>query len=415
MLQQRDEVVVTQVLAAARFASITLSRDNESLDALLAGAQQLPNSRAAIFRNDAWQVSGVGLSENDLPLELIDSVKSGNAARQRYVIRNEPVLAVGYPIALEPNVLFIGIVSMSELSRTLQLLANTLLAGSFLAILGGGTTGWWLSRRVMEPLHAIGEVAQEISQGNFSPVALAPKEPDLARIAHTFNEMTNSLSERIKREARFAATVSHELRSPLTVIRGAVDIIASRREELSDPVRLGLDLLDERVTSFEKVLNDLIEISRYEAGSAVANLETRCLHTLVITLCNRTGLDHHIVEVDEVDVVVDARRFRQIFENLVVNAHLYASDLTAIRSETHDDVVLLHFDDAGTGIAPSERERLMAPFERGAQHSGLPGSGLGLAITAEHARLMKGLLTISSSPEGGARFTLSLICSKDTE
>lgn len=406
MMLQRDDTAVTQVLAAARLASGALANGSEPLAVLLSGAQLVPNSRAVLYRDGTWLVSTAGLSETELPPSLIESLSLGNPARQRYAIRDEASIVVGYPIADDPATWFIGVVSMNELERTLRVLLNALFAGSALAIAGGGVIGWWLSRRVMEPLHDISSAAQDISQGDLSRVAPEPSEPDLARIAHTFNEMTGSLRERIEREARFGATVSHELRSPLTVIRGAVDLIEAKRDELPDRARLGLDLLNERVAAFEKILNDLIEMSRYESGTATPVLDSRSASTLIQTLAGRMDLDLRMIEVPDVDIVVDVKRFQQVFNNLVTNANLYANGLVAIRSDVEPGTLALHFDDAGVGIVQDERERLLAPFVRGTQHSGVPGSGLGLAIAAEHVRLMKGRLRIDTSPEGGARFTV---------
>jgi two-component system sensor histidine kinase MtrB len=414
MVRQRDDAAVTQVLAATRLATSALANGSEPLTALLTGAQLVSNSRAAMYFDGTWIVSSAGLSESDIPTELTDALAAGAPARQRYSLRDETNVAVGYPISDRPATWFIGVVSMSELDRTLRVLLNALFAGSTLAVIGGGVIGWWLSRRVMEPLHAISAVAKEISQGDLTRVAPEPNEPDLARIAHTFNEMTGSLRDRIEREVRFGATVSHELRSPLTVIRGAADLIAAKRDELPERARLGLDLLNERVDAFEKILNDLIEMSRYESGTATAVVDSRSASTLVLTLADRAGIDLRMVDVPDIAVEVDVKRFQQIFENLSTNAALYGNRLVAIRADTTAEMLHLHFDDAGTGIPPDDRDRIFAPFERGIHHSAVPGSGLGLAISAEHARLMHGRLTVDVSPEGGARFTLTLRRSLET-
>ncbi|MEY4401407.1 MAG: hypothetical protein RL072_1272, partial [Actinomycetota bacterium] len=104
----------------------------------------------------------------------------------------------------------------------------------------------------------------------------------------------------------------------------------------------------------------------------------------------------------------DVRRLEQIFVNLKRNADLYAGGIEAVRGERRDNRYLLHFDDAGIGVPVSEREKIFEPFMRGVQHSAVSGSGLGLAITREHARSMGGDIRADSSPESGARFTLSL-------
>ena len=220
--------------------------------------------------------------------------------------------------------------------------------------------------------------------------------------------MTFSLQRRIDREARFGATVSHELRSPLTVIRTAADIIASMRSELPPRAQMSSDLLTQRVEAFEKILNDLIEISRYQSGSVEVNLEELSVRQLVETMASRKGIDLRLVEVEGATVVVDVRRFQQIFENINKNAELYAGGLDAIRGVRSESNYELHFDDSGIGLTIDERDKIFEPFLRGEHHAAVPGSGLGLTITLEHARSIGGELVASTSPTGGARFTLRL-------
>jgi len=408
MLEQRTDVAVAQVVAATRLASSTLGSGGDALTALTTGAQLLQGSRAALFRNGEWLVSGVGISPDNLPSSLLELLNDGTPARQRFDLRNEPTMSVGYPLAPEAGSFFVGILSMQELARTLTVLQGALAVGVALGTLGGALVGLRLSRRVMEPLHAVGKTAVAISHGDLNNRLSEPKEPDLARIAQAFNGMTESLQVRINREARFGATVSHELKSPLTVIRGAADLIASRRDELPARAQLGSDLLTSQIDEFEKILNDLIELSRYQSGTVRPQLEVLAVDQLLAALVNRYGLDQRRIEVEPVDVVVDVRRLEQIFANLKRNADLYAGGIEAVRGERRGDRYLLHFDDAGIGIADAEREKIFEPFMRGAHHSSVTGSGLGLAITREHARAMGGEIHADSSPEGGARFTLSL-------
>ncbi|MFZ9821359.1 MAG: ATP-binding protein [Ilumatobacteraceae bacterium] len=408
MLEQRTDVAIAQVVAATRLASSTLGSGTDSLTGLTTGAQLLQGSRAALFRDGEWFVSGVGISPDDLPSSLLKRLSEGVPARQRFALRDEPAMSVGYPLNPESGSFFVGVLSLQELARTLNVLQGALAVGVALGTLGGGLIGLRLSHRVMEPLHAVGDTAVAISHGDLSHRVSEPKEPDLARIAQAFNGMTESLQVRIDREARFGATVSHELKSPLTVIRGAADLIASRRDELPSRAQLGSDLLTSQIDEFEKILNDLIEMSRYQSGTVRPQIEVLAADQLVAALANRHGLDQRQIEVDPVDVVVDVRRLEQIFVNLKRNADLYAGGIEAVRGERRDSRYLLHFDDAGIGVPVSEREKIFEPFTRGVQHSAVSGSGLGLAITREHARSMGGDIRADSSPEGGARFTLSL-------
>lgn len=408
MLQQRTDISITQVVAASRLASASLATGSDALAALSSGARLLPGSRAMLYRAGEWFVSGVGISQRDVPGSLQARLEGGLSARQRTQLRGEPVVVVGFSLAESPTTWFIGVLSMQELARTLFVLRVALALGVSLGVAGGAVVGWRLSRRVMEPLHSIGETAEAISKGELDRRVEEPTEPDLRRIASAFNEMTKSMNARIQRESRFGATVSHELKSPLTVIKGAAELIATTRDDLPQRAQLGSDLLASQISEFEKILGDLIEINRYQSGTVQPQLEVLSVGQLLDALAMRYQLDHRRLEIIDAHIVVDTRRLEQVFANLKRNADLYAGGVEAVRSDKHGDNYLLHFDDGGIGVPISERERIFEPFTRGGHHSAVPGSGLGLVITREHARVMGGEVTVDTSPEGGARFTVRL-------
>ena len=114
----------------------------------------------------------------------------------------------------------------------------------------------------MRPLGSIAVTAEKIEKGDLSARLANSKDRDLTRLVSSFNSMTDSLEERIQRERRFASHVSHELRSPLTSMRGAVELVANRKSELGDRAQLGVELLEKDVKRFERIVLDLLEIAR---------------------------------------------------------------------------------------------------------------------------------------------------------
>jgi two-component system, OmpR family, sensor histidine kinase MtrB len=113
-------------------------------------------------------------------------------------------------------------------------------------------------------------------------------------------------------------------------------------------------------------------------------------------------------DVGPCEVEVDARRFERVIANLVENANNHGGGVRAIRLQRVGEVLSVHVDDGGPGVPYSERERVFERFARGGHGRHLPGAGLGLALVTEHLRLMGGTVSIAASPEGGARFTVSL-------
>ena len=419
LTNQRTAIATSQISSASRLVAQAIYEGNNPLDSLLTASNTFPNALTAIRQNDEWFVSKAGFNIDEIPAEIIDLAAAGTPARSKIKFGGDPAIAIGIPISINNSVKyrFVGVVTTLELQRTFSLLQNVLLAGVAFSSFGGAFIGLWLSRRVSEPLHEVSEAAQKIAFGDLTIQIAIPVEPDLKNIADTFNFMTKSLQTRIAREARFGAVVSHELKSPLTAIRGATDLLEGMRNELPSKATFSIDILNERVRYFEKILNDLIEISRYESGTVQPNLEELAIQPLINALLDRN--DNVQVEVIDLSdskhsiALVDSKRFQQIFENLSSNANTYANGLSAIRIEDIQDQIVVHFDDSGIGISRDFENAIFDPFFRAPQHSAHPGSGLGLTISREHALIIGGDLKVSRSPEGGARFSLYLPRAKD--
>lgn len=416
LTSQRESVAVTQAITAARSAATGLASGQSGVDAVARATRTLPASLALLTVDRELFASGVGISLSDVPVGFREALDRGIVVQQRLNFRGNPTVVVGVRYQSEVDATFIVFLPMTELRDTLGVLRNALSLGVAVAALGGGLLGRRLSRRVMEPLHAIGLAAVDVTAGDLSRRVVEPREPDLAAIARAFNEMTSGLSDRIRREIQFGAMVSHELRTPLTVIRGAAEMIDESAADLGDRSQLGLQLLHSRIDAFEKILNDLIEISRYGSDTVTPNIETRLATKLVSAALNKFDMDTDLLVFEggtadddhNVNVQVDIKRFVQTFENLKRNADLYGGGLTAIRVSVAGESVLINFDDGGPGVKAIDRDSIFQPFVRSQQHSAVPGSGLGLAIAREHCRAIGGDLTVGESPEGGARFTVRL-------
>jgi len=414
--------ITNQQITSATHEAAVLSREVARLlrdgvepsDALDAASASSNSIQTFLETSDSSITTKAGFNISTIPKALRTNAQNGIPGRQVYKYAGTPNLAMVFPIEIENSsvYVFIGVVSLTELNRTIVLLSRTLVSGVMIASIFGGMIGFWLSRRVSEPLRRIGDAASLIAAGNLAIQLPNAMEPDLNKISISFNEMTRSLRNRIDREARFGAVISHELRSPLTAIRAASDLLDSHRIELSPQLAATVDLLSERVVTFQKILDDLIEISRYESGGVQPNLEDlRILRILESLLARHQMAKDDFLEatVSEIQtVLVDAKRFKYIFDNLIENAALYAGGITKIRVETTDNDVQVHFDDAGSGIPSTMQDLIFDPFVRGSSHSNIQGSGLGLAIAKEHATNFHGSISVSTSPEGGARFTVVL-------
>jgi signal transduction histidine kinase len=227
--------------------------------------------------------------------------------------------------------------------------------------------------------------------------------------------MIDDLEERIRREARFASDVSHDLRGPLTALSAAVSVVNRRRGQLPPEASQAIDLLDEQVASFNGLVVDLLEISRFEAGTATLQpREVPAVEFVRAVLAERGATLPVTVDGDaDVRIAVDPRRMHQVLTNLIDNAEHYAGGPSAIviGPAPTSSRVRIHVDDDGPGIDPGERQSIFDRFHRGQAGSSTDaprGSGLGLALAADHVALHGGSLWVEDAPGGGARFTIEL-------
>jgi signal transduction histidine kinase len=371
-----------------------------------------------IYRDDQWVGSDANqLSWQDLPDRLRSQVIGQAPARQRFVVRGRSYLAVGSPIP-SADAAYVETFELRELERTLSILGGTLVGVSAVLTALGAVVGFFLSRRVVRPLGVVAAAASDIAGGRLDTRLDGGGDADLERLTRSFNQMADALQARIDRDARFASDVSHELRSPLTTLRTSIDLLDGRRDELSDRGRTALDLLSADVRRFDQMVQDLLEISRFDAGAASANFEQIRFSELVVRSVEGLGGPAFPVEIQaraaRAIVTGDKRRLERVVANLVQNARVHGGGAVRVSVEQPGEDgrhVLLVVDDAGPGVPRADREHIFDRFARGAaarRRGTVEGTGLGLSIVAEHVRLHHGDVWVEDRPGGGARFVVSL-------
>ena len=166
---------------------------------------------------------------------------------------------------------------------------------------------------------------------------------DLAVLTSSFNRMADRLQQRIERDARFTSDVSHELRSPLTTLAAALSVIEARKDEMPERSRHALELLAAEVRRFQRMVADLLEISRYDSRST--DFEPMSVEIGELIRHASTPLGHSAIpisiepESDHQLVFVDKRRIERVLSNLIENADRYAGGVTGVSVESEDGFV----------------------------------------------------------------------------
>ncbi len=392
------------------------------------------DAHSVLYHSSKAYVSSLSVNASTIPAQLRHEVLVvGTAATQTYrTAAGTAEIAVGLPV---PSVQadYFEVFDLSDLDHTLRVLGLTLFGAGAVTTVLGFALGRFASRRLLRPLADVSEAAGAIAGGELDTrLDIEAADPDLVGFTTSFNAMVDQLQERIEREARFNSDVSHELRSPLTTLGAAVGVLETDRDRLPARSQRALQLLSDDLRRFQRMVSDLLEMSRADAGSTdlfmeevnVAELVQRSVETGLGHMdARRHGTPDVVVdpEVERWRVGVDKRRFERVMVNLMENADHYGGGVTTIAvspgsgsrvgpgpSAGHVEVTV---DDAGPGIDPAERTKVFERFYRGSasgRRGTGTGTGLGLALVAEHIRVMHGGVRVGSSPDGGARFVLSL-------
>lgn len=429
LVNQREANATRQVFSNAQIVRSSVSPDSITLQ-VLESLLTPEGSRPVFFQRSAsvdgdpgtgWTAPDPQYGQNALPARLRSSVLDGQPSRMRFVhpTNGEKSLAIGTPIA-DLGGAYFEIVSLESLDETLTSLSFTLFGASIATVLAGAAFGWYSSRRILRPLGQVGAAARALAGGELDTRIRTLVDPDLEPIITSFNGMAGTLEARIQKDAQFASDVSHELRSPLTTLQASIEVLENNRGDLSERAQSALDLLADDLDRFRELVEDLLEISRFDAGVMHLDLDEVLLSEFVGFAMRDAGYSVPVLvepaaQVDEEfgDIIgaLDKRRIARVVANLLSNAAKYGNGPTRIVLGADDDVVRIMVDDSGEGVPVEDRDRIFERFNRAtaANRRGTgTGVGLGLALVAEHVRLHGGEVAVDDAPGGGARFIVTL-------
>ncbi|MGH9092001.1 MAG: HAMP domain-containing sensor histidine kinase, partial [Acidimicrobiales bacterium] len=429
LVSERQDASLHQAYVNAKLVRSTLSLAELSTTGIVkllsATDSGIAGSNSVLHVKGKWYDRSISVGEQALPATLRTLALGGTAATQSFQLGGAPEFGVGVPIP-SVHATYFEVFDLSDVSGTLRLLALVLFGTGLVTTVLGVAVGRSASSRSLRPLTGVSRAAMAIAGGQLGTrLPATTGDPDLAGLTSSFNLMVDQLQERIEREERFTSDVSHELRSPLTTLSTTLGILEAHRDELSGPARQALGLLADDLRRFQRMVGDLLEISRSDTGSADVSKEEVTAGELVrrsVEAGARTATAAAPAVAVEPDVAhewlaVDKRRFERVMANLLENAALYGGGATKVRVQagpTRADgrpTVWVSVEDRGPGLEPTERARVFERFYRGqasGQRGAGTGTGLGLALVAEHVRLNGGTVWADEAPGGGARFTVEL-------
>lgn len=417
-LQQLAEQLVQSLAGGdgSRYAALVRSVGNTNTQQLSA---VMPRGVGIVVPEELRQA--VAANPDVQQTQVVSLVDPGTGAPLSAVVVGQQV---SFPVVGEYSLYLVY--PMSRERDTLSVIARTFGLGAALIVLLVGAIAWAVSRLVVRPVRQAAGVAEQLAAGHLEERMPTKGEDDLARLGKSFNEMAAGLQEQIVRleqlstlQQQFVSDVSHELRTPLTTIRMAADLIHDSRTAFDPAVSRSAELLHAELDRFEALLSDLLEISRYDAGAAVIDVEPTDVRSLVARvvaaaapLAQRRGSPVDVVAPPQPCIAdVESRRIERILRNLVVNAIEHGEGRPIVVTVAgNDSAVAVSVRDHGVGLRPGDSAKVFNRFWRGdpARARTTGGTGLGLAISLQDARLHHGWLQAWGDPGVGSCFRLTV-------
>jgi signal transduction histidine kinase len=296
--------------------------------------------------------------------------------------------------------------AQSDVQQTFLLVGGAALVAALLA-------GYLVAARAAAPLRRFAATAAEVDAGDLSPrIGVDPAAPaELRTLTDSFNRMLDRLEDAFARQRGFVSDASHELRSPLTAIRGQIEVLARERDpDAADVRRVEAATLAE-LRRVERLVEELLALARLDEGAGPARRELDAAAFLRGAVAAAPGAAA-VGELAPGRIDADPEMIGRVVRNLVENArrHAGADGTVRVSSVAVADRLRVDVDDDGPGIPPAERERVFDRFHRSdaarARASG--GSGLGLAIARGIVEAHGGRVRAAESPLGGARVSFEL-------
>jgi len=396
MLRQREASAARQAEVNVRLVERSLG--SPGLGELLTGLVTGPDSAILVLGPAGLVTAGREVEPSQLPDALVEH----SPGSERITVDGLPMLAVARPVA--GGAVYVELFGLQQLDRTSCLLSAVLIAGTIGSALLGAALGSWTSKRALKPLTELNSAAGRIAGGDLHARLPDQADPDLAALAAKFNSTAQALERRALRDARFASDVSHELRSPLTTMVNAGEVLRRRRAHLPGTAGTALELLTSEVDRFARMVVDLLEISRADQTDDPRPEEIALDALVRNVIATRAPVP---LELEPAVVLGDRRRLDRVLANLLDNAERHAGGPVLVAVRVAGSRVRLEVEDAGPGVPERLREEIFERFARGRGDG--TGSGLGLALVREHVHRLGGRVWVEDRSPGGSRFVVEMV------
>ena len=307
--------------------------------------------------------------------------------------------------------------SMQPLDREDTTLREAVLLGVPIALVLAAIGGWVITTRALRPLADMARQADAIDQGLKRARLTVPNAADeLGSVAKAFNALLDRVAGALGEQRAFMADASHQLRTPVSVVRTAAQVTLSRPDRTDDEYRESLDIVSHQAQRLTRMVDDMFMLAMVDADGRPLQRAALYINEIVESVAREAallGIERGITITcatpEDVPFTGDEHLVRQMIWNLVDNALRYApaESTITLAVERHPRLVHITVSDEGPGVAAADRDRIFHRFVRLESSGGTAGAGLGLPIARWIAEAHGGQLAIDDQ-QHGCRFRITL-------
>jgi len=316
---------------------------------------------------------------------------------------------------------------LSEVQLQIQTIYRVVLSGAFVAVVIALTAAYFISRSIISPISQMQIAAQRISKGDFSKKVKIKSSDELGELAKSLNIMSDELQQKIENLKRmdsvrtdFVANVSHELKTPLTLIKGYIETLEDRAINDKEKAHKFISIIKEHTNRLENIINDLLSLSELELSrNSIVKTEFDLRHLIdEVAMGFGHALDakQQTLKInpkgDDFRIAADRDKIEQVFVNLIDNSVKYTEDAGRINISLleQQDAITVTVEDNGIGIAKKYLDRVFERFYRvdKARSRELGGTGLGLGIAKHIVLAHNGKIDIESQINEGTKVFVTL-------
>lgn len=308
--------------------------------------------------------------------------------------------------------------SLADFDETMRKLLIIMIIGIPTSIGATIILGYFMAKKSLRPVDQIRRAAVKISSSNLDErIDIKGRKDELSRLAETFNAMINRLKEAFQRVNQFSIDVSHELKTPLTILKGETEV-ALRKERANEEYKKLLESNLEEIDRMSRIIDDLLLLSKADSKDMKLNVENISLRDLLADVCMNMkvvaankGVDLAVNELADVRFIGDELKLRRMLLNIIENGIKYTHQggVVSVTSSTDDGYAFITVKDNGVGISKDDLKYIFDRFYRADRsRKRESGSGLGLSISKWIAEAHKGSIEVESQLSAGSQFSIKL-------